>query len=277
MAMNFGRRVLDALPLSSVVFVARESASASFLYATGDCIAQNLEANLGISSPGKRQYNYERTGRMAAFGFFFAGPILGSWYPMLHRITVSYRARYTMSSFPFTGSTYYRKEVLDAPYERALEVGIKLLFDNLFFQAPFLTLYFSVMSLLEGLSLEEAYDKTTSKFHAAWAYSLVLWVPTQAANFSFVPVPRQALCVNIVNVFWKTFLSILNHTLDYGPIGDGDALGSKRKSVKQLEELVVQYEEVMERKDMVIKSQSKRIHDLEELLEARHPPRPKRA
>ena len=48
--------------------MARDCASACTLYSMGDCIAQNLEANLGITSPNKNDYNYERTARMAAFG-----------------------------------------------------------------------------------------------------------------------------------------------------------------------------------------------------------------
>lgn len=105
--------------------------------------------------------------------------------------------------------------------EKAKEVGVKVLFDNLFFQAPFLTCYFLITGALEGLQPSAVYEKTQKNFHAAWFYAVLLWGPVQTLNFWLVPVPLQPLVVNLVNAGWKTCLSVLYHARDYGGEGGG--------------------------------------------------------
>ena len=53
------------------------------LFSMGDFCAQMLEFGLGVTSPGKKGYNFKRTGRMLVYGFFVAGPIYYGWYTTL--------------------------------------------------------------------------------------------------------------------------------------------------------------------------------------------------
>lgn len=180
--------------------IVTNSITAGFLYGSSDLAAQNLERWLGVARPGKTEYNYDRTVRMATFGVFFAGPVLANWYPLLHKATAAFR----VGLIPVAWNESFRKAVrLDSPAERAKEVGVKVFFDNALFQAPFITMYFIVMGYLEGLSSSEVYAKTTENFHAAWMYGAFLWVPVQSINFWFIPVSHHALVVNMVNIGWK--------------------------------------------------------------------------
>ena len=105
-----------------------------------------------------------------------------------------------------------------------------MLADTLFFQAPFLTLYFGVMGLLEGLSFEKTFEKTKESFHQAWALSLLVWTPVQCVNLFYVPAAWQPFVVSAVNVGWKSTLSLLNQYH-----GGGDRSGGTTLAVEDLE------------------------------------------
>ena len=49
----------------------------------GDGIAQACEWRLDVMSPGKSSYNFLRTARMAAYGFFVAGPIYSASFRLM--------------------------------------------------------------------------------------------------------------------------------------------------------------------------------------------------
>jgi len=193
------------------------------LYSFGDYSAQYLESAYGVQSTGKTEYNVERTLRMGTFGLFFAGPILGLWYSNLHRMTGVYRYCFvpvqtsaSQSSFITAIRGSYQRQMLNNKSDTVLEVLVKVVFDNLLFQATFLNLYLFTMSFMEGRSVQEAYQRCKRDFHDAWGYSMLFWVPFQTLNFCFVPPAHHALFVNVFNMMWKTFLSLLYHNRDYG-------------------------------------------------------------
>eukprot|EP00930_Biecheleria_cincta_P005237 TRINITY_DN106158_c0_g1_i1.p1 TRINITY_DN106158_c0_g1~~TRINITY_DN106158_c0_g1_i1.p1 ORF type:complete len:363 (-),score=62.34 TRINITY_DN106158_c0_g1_i1:172-1260(-) len=203
-------------------FYLTNSIAAGTLYASGDCLAQRLEKMNHVESPGKKHYNYKRTARMWIFGFFAAGPILGIWYSLLHRMTSVFRYQYvavqSSSSVNWSSSMSgsFRREPLDSVGHRIREGSIKVVLDVLLFQAPFLNLYLLFMSGLEGHSIEDACKRCRRNFHDAWAYSSLFWSPAQFANFMFVPTQYNALTVNFCSMMWLAFLSVLYHKRDYG-------------------------------------------------------------
>ena len=109
---------------------------------------------------------------------------------------------------PFLGSL--QKQVQAGGLSPGQILAAKVAADGLFFQAPFLNLYFVVMGLLEGRSAQQILDKAKAAFHKAWALSLLVWTPVQLVNFTFIPAPFQPAVVAAVNVGWKTTLSLLN-------------------------------------------------------------------
>uniref|UniRef100_A0A7S2B7B5 Uncharacterized protein n=1 Tax=Florenciella parvula TaxID=236787 RepID=A0A7S2B7B5_9STRA len=209
------------------------SVTASGLYGGGDLVAQAIEMKLKITSPNKEKVNWNRTMRMTVFGMGVAGPLLTGWYPLLHRMTLPFRQSYTevapaLARNVNIRSEWYTMETLSGPMNRAREVGAKVLFDTVFFQAPYLTCYFFVTGFLEGRTPAAVFKKTKDNFHASWFYGTLLWAPAQTLNFMFVPVMFQPLVVHSVDVVWKASLSVLYHYRDYGP---AFALTSKHASL----------------------------------------------
>ena len=67
-------RSMEARPIQT------QMVTAGSLFGMADWCSQMLEFALGVTSPGKTTYNYKRTGRMMAYGFFIGGPIYYGWY-----------------------------------------------------------------------------------------------------------------------------------------------------------------------------------------------------
>ncbi|KAG7219090.1 hypothetical protein INR49_004133 [Caranx melampygus] len=57
--------------------------TAGSLVGVGDVISQQL-----IERRGLTQHNVQRTAKMMSIGFFFVGPVIGSWYKVLDRLVV---------------------------------------------------------------------------------------------------------------------------------------------------------------------------------------------
>eukprot|EP00929_Paragymnodinium_shiwhaense_P123985 TRINITY_DN9869_c0_g1_i1.p1 TRINITY_DN9869_c0_g1~~TRINITY_DN9869_c0_g1_i1.p1 ORF type:complete len:385 (+),score=76.86 TRINITY_DN9869_c0_g1_i1:67-1221(+) len=203
--------------------VVTSSATAGFLYGTGDYVAQRLEKAYNVESHGKKGYNYERTARMVIFGCVVAGPCLRIWYSVLDRMTSVFCYRFVAmdtsaasASWLSTIGKMYRKEPVEKLTAKRRGTFAKIILDQLFFQAPFLNFYFGAMGLLEGKSIVDSWDVCRQNFHDAWVYAMIFWSPAQFVNFWWVPLHHQVLYVSAVSVVWQTFLSLLFHTRDYG-------------------------------------------------------------
>ncbi|XP_033932000.1 mitochondrial inner membrane protein Mpv17 isoform X2 [Pseudochaenichthys georgianus] len=57
--------------------------TAGSLMGVGDVISQQLFERRGLS-----HHNVQRTAKMMSIGFFFVGPVIGSWYKVLDRLVV---------------------------------------------------------------------------------------------------------------------------------------------------------------------------------------------
>ena len=229
-AVEWYRKMLTERP------IAANALTCGTLYAAGDCIAQQLERIFGLQSPGKSGYNYRRTLRVFVGGACYAGPCMALWYPRLHLMTAP--ARRTLvpvpadaRAHPRLGPELYEKVPCTSPWKN---VAAKIFLDNAcdaasicilsairalgrFFQAPFLTGYFSLLGALEGLSPAEIKAKVKRDFHDAWGYSTCIWAPVGCVNFLVTPVYLQPVVINTIQVFWQTALSLWYHARDYGP------------------------------------------------------------
>jgi len=215
----FARTYASALNKS---YYATHSVTVGTLYLTGDILAQRLERMLNVQSVGKTEYNYPRTARMFIFGFVVAGPVMGTWYPLLHRMTSIFRYEYVAmqsssgaSWLSAMGKVYQRQSLISFT-DKNKEVVSKTIIDQILFMGPWLHTYLMCAGLLEGQDFLSAFDACRSNFHAAWFYCVMFWCPAQYVNFHLVPVQHHALVVNTLNVFWSAFLSLLYHYRDYG-------------------------------------------------------------
>jgi len=201
------------------------------LCALGDGIAQACEWKLGVMSPGKSDYNYMRTARMAAYGFFVAGPIYSLWYRLLDHVCrsigVSHQPLVTgrlgsllhgASAFA-PHSTRWLKRLRTskpAPVSAAQLTAGKVLADGLLGNPMILHAYFATIGVLEGRPVPAIISNTKERFHNAWGLAVIVWTPIQCVNFGLVPLHLQAAFVAVANVGWSTTLSLLSHYKEFG-------------------------------------------------------------
>lgn len=258
------------------------STTAGLLYAAGDCAAQNIEEQYDIQSTGKTQYNTDRTMRVGMFGFFVAGPVLGMWYSRLHQMTSVYRWSFLPVQSAGVGSTNswmnslrtsYRRERMVDNKDLAQEVLVKVVFDQLFFQAFFLNLYLFSTSIFEGKTLKETLFRCKRDFHSAWGYSIAFWLPAQTLNFAFMPARLHSTTVIVLNSVWQTILSLLYHQRDYGsnPSAESeeDAQPSAVSAVPLDKESVPEADDVTRLAGEIARLRSQSAEQLSEILEQR--------
>ncbi|XP_047735519.1 mpv17-like protein 2 isoform X3 [Hyalella azteca] len=97
------------------------------------------------------------------------------------------------------------------PQKTAKTVFKKILMDQ-FIAAPFFAVTFFLMAgLLEGKDLPSAWQEFKTKFPAVYMFDWIIWPPSQAINFLYVPTQYRVLYVNAVTVLWDVFLSHMKH------------------------------------------------------------------
>uniref|UniRef100_A0A3Q1GL12 Mitochondrial inner membrane protein Mpv17 n=1 Tax=Acanthochromis polyacanthus TaxID=80966 RepID=A0A3Q1GL12_9TELE len=138
--------------------------TAGSLVGVGDVISQQL-----IERRGLAQHNVQRTAKMMSIGFFFVGPVVGSWYKVLDRLVVGGTKTAAMK---------------------------KMLVDQLCFAPCFLGAFLCISGALNGLTVDENVAKLKR-----------LWPPVQIANFYFIPLHHRLAVVQIVAVAWNSYLT----------------------------------------------------------------------
>jgi len=152
-------------------------ASAAFLFGAGDVLAQQ-----GIEKKGA-QHDYIRTARLTIYGGCIFAPIVTRWYRLIERVPIrSGRAR----------------------------VFAKVGLDQFLLTPGLVSLFFTSMTFMEGKGL----DEVQRRIELAWLPTLIrnwgVFIPTQIVNFSIVPLHHRLLVVNVVSLFWNTYLSWIN-------------------------------------------------------------------
>ncbi|XP_051909586.1 protein Mpv17 isoform X2 [Hippocampus zosterae] len=149
--------------------------TAGSLVGVGDVISQQL-----IERRGLAQHDARRTAKMMSIGFFFVGPVVGSWYKVLDRLVVG-------------GSK-----------SAAIK---KMLIDQLCFSPCFLGAFLSLSGVLNGLSVEQNVAKLRRDYTDALISNYYLWPPVQIANFYFIPLHHRLAVVQVVAVAWNSYLT----------------------------------------------------------------------
>ncbi|KAG7508689.1 Mpv17 [Solea senegalensis] len=111
--------------------------TAGSLVGVGDVVAQQLIERRGLS-----QHNVYRTAKMMSIGFFFVGPVIGSWYKVLDKIVVGGTKSAAMK---------------------------KMLLDQLCFAPCFLGAFLTISGALNGLTL----DKNVTKLKRDYTDALI--------------------------------------------------------------------------------------------------------
>ncbi|CAK9786375.1 hypothetical protein CC85DRAFT_273381 [Cutaneotrichosporon oleaginosum] len=153
-------------------------ASAIVLFGAGDMLAQQA-----VEKKGWDKHDWARTGRTVTWGGAFYAPVATAWFQVLNKVPMTNKIKGT-----------------------AIRVGL-----DQFVAAPIvLSCFYTVMTLLEGKSLAAAKDKVEKNIRPTLTTNWSIFIPVQAINQSIVPLQYRLVMVNVVNLFFNTYLSLQN-------------------------------------------------------------------
>jgi hypothetical protein len=137
-----------------------------------------------------------RTLRFALYNVAIA-PIVGRWFIFLE------------SRFPMPAVTQVvAKTWLKASDKITLK---RMVTDQTLFAPMSLSLFFSVMGLVETGTLEGVQAKFRDAYLPALKANYQLWPAVQLINFKFVPLQYRLPVVSTVGIVWNSYLSWLNN------------------------------------------------------------------
>ncbi|KIO24411.1 hypothetical protein M407DRAFT_47674, partial [Tulasnella calospora MUT 4182] len=153
------------------------SAVSSFtLFAAGDVIAQQVVEKNGIKG-----HDWVRTTRLGLYGGLIFTPVVVPWYRIIDKVKFA---------------------------SRPASIAAKVALDQFIF-APFAVgLFFTATTLMEGKSLDDVKAKLHKSYTSTVKANWMLFIPFQTINMGFVPLQHRLLAVNVISLFWNTYLSL---------------------------------------------------------------------
>lgn len=181
------------------------------LWSVGDAVAQVVPQVAGGDTQGLTpfQYDWERTGRAAFFGFAVHAPTSHVHFNFLEWMT---------QKGGFSG--------LYIPvFKTVMEQFV-------YWSWISNSMYHAFMGYTQGMRTPEVIQRIEDVLwdtqKAQWAF----WIPVQLLNFQFIPVRHQLNVVLVTSIVWTALLSAW-----YPPVGDGDetteATTSRPEDVKK--------------------------------------------
>jgi len=146
------------------------------LCASGDVIAQVL-----VERKKLEEFEISRVGRFFLMGSCVVAPCIRSWYLVLERIVKIQGSRAAFS---------------------------KMVLDQAFFAPCFLVVFVTAASTLQGLSVQDIKKNLDANYVDIVLTNWKIWPATQLLNFYLTPVQHRILVVNIVALFWNTYLAV---------------------------------------------------------------------
>ncbi|KAG8920966.1 Protein required for ethanol metabolism [Tulasnella sp. 418] len=158
------------------------------LFSAGDVLAQQIVEKKGTD------HDWIRTTRLGLYGGFVFTPVVVPWYKLIDRVKLQSKA-----------STIASKVALDQFCFAPLAIG-------LFFTGTTL-LERAIPSPSSTKVTQEPWDEAVSaKLSKSYLTTLqanwLLFIPFQTINMGFVPLQHRLLAVNVISLFWNTYLSL---------------------------------------------------------------------
>jgi len=161
--------ILERYPARTV------SINTAVLMTSGDVIAQLV---LEKRRP-TRDYDFIRTVRFFGVGLLLAGPTMHVWYSTLDRVVKG----------------------------RGIATTVRKMFaDQGFFMPLYLVVFVGVMGALRGDRLPDIGSKLKRDMAPMMKVSYSIWPAVQLANFQFVPGRHRVFVINVVCLFWNTYI-----------------------------------------------------------------------
>jgi len=162
-------RLVEKFPWSSTIL------QTGVLCATGDAVAQ-----LAVERRRLQEFDPVRTGRFFIMGTCVVAPCIRTWYLFMERVV---------------------------KFQGTKGVVTKVLMDQALFAPSFLCVFVAAVSTLQGLGLEDIRRNLAANYTDVVLTNWKVWPATQLINFYFVPFQHRILVVNIVALFWNTYLA----------------------------------------------------------------------
>ncbi|SCV04897.1 LANO_0G13828g1_1 [Lachancea nothofagi CBS 11611] len=164
------------------------------LFGLGDAIAQvsfptqKADPTKPNGKSDSRGYDIARTVRAITYGSLIFSFIGDKWFKTLN------------------GKVKFANKPANHWSNLLLRVGT----DQLLFAPACIPFYFGVLTLMEGESLQKADQKIRAVWWDILKTNWMVWPAFQLVNFSLVPLQHRLLAVNMLAIFWNTFLSFRN-------------------------------------------------------------------
>ncbi|KAF8175136.1 hypothetical protein BJ912DRAFT_885137 [Pholiota molesta] len=178
-----------------------QSVTAAVLFGAGDIVAQQA-----IEGKGKN-HDFFRTARLTFYGGALFGPAMTTWYAFLNRV-----------KFPSPTKALIYRVWLDQALLTPVAVGF----------------FYSSMSVLEGKP-EEAVERVQAAYVPTLIRNWGVFIPTQIINFSLTPPHLRFVVVSIVSLFWNTYLSASNASLDAAQSAAADSEESRAEKLNNVD------------------------------------------
>jgi len=151
------------------------SINTAVLMTSGDVLAQLVLEKRRIT----RDYDVIRTLRFFGVGLLLAGPTMHKWYSTLDRVVKG----------------------------RGITTALRKMFaDQGFFMPVYLVVFVGVMGMLRGDRLPDIGSKLKRDMAPMMKVSYSIWPAVQLANFQFVPSRHRVFVINVVCLFWNTYI-----------------------------------------------------------------------
>jgi len=213
--IKFYSGYLDTYPL--VV----KSITSGFMYGIGDIMAQGIESK---QQNKDFKLDIKRLIIFTTFGTIIAGPMYHYWFNNLDRLPhliknmrirnherkfESFKKRAETIGVDIKNLKYPAHNITDL--EKTSVITSKVLADQLIFSPIYLCIFFYSVDLMNGKTLNETKEHLRKSFGNVFMADCALWPMAQMINFSYIPTKFAPFYVNILNLFWNTFLSITAH------------------------------------------------------------------
>ena len=149
--------------------------SVGCLSGIGDVVAQQA-----VERRGFKNHDLRRTANFTAIGLVMVAPCMRAWYITLDRLVKG------------TGTTVAIK---------------KMLLDQSLWAPTIIASIFAAVDLLEGKTMEQFKQKFDESYFTALKTNWCVWPFVQIFNFYFVPLQHRVIIVNVVAIFWNTYLA----------------------------------------------------------------------
>ncbi|KAK2145063.1 hypothetical protein LSH36_705g01020 [Paralvinella palmiformis] len=146
------------------------------------CLGDGL-AQVFVEKKPLDKFDVKRSGRFFLYGTVILGPTLRSWYTILDKIVKG------------TGKS------------AALQ---KVALDQFGFAPGFLAFFLSSMTLFSTGSVTASIEKCKKDWKEVVVANWKIWPAAQTINFYFVPLNWRLIYVNVIAVFWNTYLAYIS-------------------------------------------------------------------